>query len=441
MKTSRIPTTILILFLAIFGLTAVSTQAQSRELILLEFDGPVTPIMFTYFERGLGEADQSNAEAVLIVLNTPGGAVDVTIDIIELFRNSDIPVIVYVAPSGAQAASAGSLITAAGHLSAMAPETVIGAASPINMDGSDINETAYRKAVEDLKATMRTLTTERGETAVTLAEEMIEESRAVTAQEALDAGFIDLIANNQEGLLEAVDGRTVIVQGEPVTLSTAGVPIRPIELSWIEQFLSILVNPLLVTALFSLGITAIIVEIRSPGFGVAGGIGGFMILLGLFGLNQLPANLFGLILIAAAFALFVTEAFTSTSGPLSIAGGLTLLIGILVLFNSPGTPDFARVSVSGAIGITMVTTAFFAFITYKIIESSRVQPTTGYEAMLGHQAQARADFADKNGRFQGTVLMSGEIWRAVADEPVTSGENVIVKSVDGFTLKVKKDNL
>ena len=205
MKKFICPHFYLIIPLLIFGWATVA-HAQSSDVTVLEIDGPVTPVMLAYFERGLAEAVEAESEAVLIILDTPGGAVDTTIEIVQLFRASEVPIIVYIGPRGAQAASAGSIITAAAHAAGMAPETVIGAASPINSDGSDINGTAYRKAVEDLKATIRGLTERRGEEAVALGEAMIEEARAVSSDEALEAGFIDAVADSPEELLAALDG-------------------------------------------------------------------------------------------------------------------------------------------------------------------------------------------------------------------------------------------
>ncbi|VAW31146.1 hypothetical protein MNBD_CHLOROFLEXI01-331, partial [hydrothermal vent metagenome] len=293
------------LFFFIFAALAIGqaqiARAQSSNVAVLEIDGVVSPVMLAYFERGLAEAVDDGADAVLIILDTPGGAVDTTLEIVQLFRTSEIPIIIYIGPRGAQAASAGSIITAASHAAGMAPETVIGAASPINSDGSDINETAYRKAVEDLKATMRSLTERRGPEAVALAEAMIEEARAVSSQEALDAGFIDAIADSPEELLVALDGRSVTVNGEETILETAVSSQTAIPLSFIENILMALTNPVVVSILMAIGVQAIIIEISNPGGWFAGFLGVLFLGIGLFGLGQLPVNWLGMGLILVAF--------------------------------------------------------------------------------------------------------------------------------------------
>jgi membrane-bound serine protease (ClpP class) len=433
----RIKTTIILLLWGL-ALLVQPTRAQSNEILILQIEAPVTPVMLTYFERGVNMAERRNSDALLVVLDTPGGAVDVMIEIVELFRNSPIPIIVYIGPNGAQAASAGSVITAAAHAAAMAPETVIGAASPINGDGSNIEETLYRKQVNDLKATMRSLTERRGATAVALAESMIEDATAVTAAEALDAGFIDVIATDLDSLLPQLDGLEVVVNNEPITLKTANVSRARLELSFIERALALLANPLLVGVLLAIGVQALIFEVTNPGGWAAGFLGLLLIGLAMFGLNQLPVNWLGMGLVLAAFILFIAEALTSASGPLAAVGSVTLLAGLLVLFNSPGTPEFARISISGAVTITALTAGFFFFLVMKIVQSRNFQPVTGAEGMIGQTAVARADFIEKEAAFAGTVLVHGEIWRALADEAVADGDAVIVKMIDGFTLKVKK---
>ena len=246
--------TLPILFL-LFAFSAV--QAQSGAILVLEIDGVVTQAMANYFERGIATAEREGATAVLIILDTPGGDLNATLDIVQLFRRAQLPIIVYIGPQGAQAASAGSVITAAAHAAGMAPETVIGAASPINSDGSDINETAYRKAVEDMKATMRSLTERRGEEAVSLAEEMIEDARAVSASEALAVGFIDVIAIDPDDLLAQLDGLTVTVDGEEMVLETADLSQTPLDISFTEELLILLTNPIILGILITIGVQAI----------------------------------------------------------------------------------------------------------------------------------------------------------------------------------------
>ena len=426
----------LLLLLLVFS----SVRAQSGEVIVLEIDGPVTQAMATYFERGISVAQQEGAAAVLIILDTPGGDLTSTLDIVQHFRRAELPIIVYIAPQGAQAASAGSIITAAAHASGMAPETVIGAASPINSDGSDINETAYRKAVEDLKATMRSLTERRGEDAVAIAEAMIEEARAVNATEALEAGFIDVIALDRNDLLSQLDGLVVMVNSEEVVLATADLSQRDLPLSFSEQLLLLLTNPLILGVLLTIGVQAIIIEISNPGGYAAGIIGLVCIALALYGFGQLPVNWLGLGFILLAFGLFVGEAFTPTFGALSISGAVALLAGLLVLFNSPGNPEYTRISIVGAVTISILTAALFLFIVYKAIRGQQARPITGQEGLLGQSGPVRVPFtsATKKPPYTGQVLVTGQLWRAMADDPLEKGDSVVVTAVSGLTLHVKR---
>ena len=432
--------TVLITLLLLLAAGVSAARAQNAEVFVLEIEGPVTPAMASYFDRGIKTAEQENAAAVLIVLNTPGGAVDITLEIVRSFRASAVPVIVYVSPRGAQAASAGSIITAAAHAAAMAPETVIGAASPINADGSDINETAYRKAVEDLKATMRGLTARRGEEAVTLAEAMIEEARAVNADEALEVGLIDTVAENVDDLLQQLDGVTVIVNEQPVSLQTAGAGRRQFSLNPIETMLHAVANPILIGILFAIGVQAILIEISNPGGWVAGFIGVLFLVLAFYGAGQLPVNWLGLGLVILAFVLFLAEVLTVSSGALAITGAVTLFAGLLVLFNSPGTPEFARISIPAAITITGFTAAFFVFLLTMALRAQRRQATTGVEGMVGQKGPVRAAFTSSTHKapYRGMVLVMGELWQAEADEELEKGERVVVTAVNGFTLQVER---
>ncbi len=426
------------LLLAIL-LASNPVTAQGEQVILVEISGPVTPAMASYFERAVETAEEQAADAVVIVLDTPGGSVDVTLEIVQTFRNASVPVIVYIGPEGAQAASAGSIITAAGHAAVMAPGTVIGAASPVDSSGADIEETLFRKITEDLKATMRNLTARRGEDAVNLAELMIEEARAVTASEAFEAGLIDAVASDLPDLLNQVDGLEVAVGDREVTLNTAGAAIDELPINFVERLLHALSNPLLIGILLTIGVQAILIELSSPGGWVAGFVGVLSLGMALYGLGTLPANFLGLGLIAVAFVLLILEVKTPATGALAIAGAATFLVGLLVLFNSPGTPEFARISLAGAIAITTFTTAFFIFLVTKALQAQGKQPSTGQEGLIGLVGPVRGELKPAvDGSYRGTVLVHGEIWRASSDEAVDKGERVVVQGMDGFTLLVKK---
>ncbi len=432
--------TVLLLILVMFWVGVGFVQAQDGAVILLEIEGPVTPAMASYFERGIQFAEETGAQAVLIVLNTPGGAVDTTQEIVRSFRASKVPIIVYISPRGAQAASAGSIITVAAHAAAMAPETVIGAASPVGEGGADLGDTIFRKITEDLTALVRSLTERRGEDVTALVEEMIEEARAVNASEALEVGLIDAIAEDVPDLLAQLDGLAVVVDNEPMALATAVANTQPFDMNFIELALHALSNPLFVGILLTIGVQAILIEISSPGGWVAGFIGVLCLGLAFYGLGQLPANWLGLGLVAVAFVLFVLEVKAPTHGALAMSGTATLLVGLLVLFNSPGTPEFARISIPGAAAISVITATFFTFIVAMALRAQNAQPITGSEGLLGQKGPVRTALTAANGdaSYNGMVLVSGELWRAQADEAIDIGEVAVVTAVDGFTLHVKR---
>ena len=417
-------------------------HAQDSEIILLEAEGPVTPAMASYLERGIRAAEAEGATAVVIKLDTPGGLVNTTQEIVQLFRASPIPIIVYISPRGAQAASAGSIITMAGHAAAMAPETVIGAASPVGENGVDLEETLFRKISEDLKATARNLTVQRGTEASSLAEEMIEDARAVTAQEALEIGLIDVIANDVPDLLNQMDGLTVFVNDQPVILETNNADLHNIPPNPIEQLLFALVSPILLGILLTLGVQAIIIEISHPGGWVAGLIGVLAIGIALYGLGQLPVNWLGIGLIIVAFVLFFMEVKAVTHGALALTGTIIMIAGLLVLFNSPGTPDFFRISISAAIGIGSVTAVFFVFIMSKALGAQRARPVTGAESLIGQKGPVRTPLSSSELKapYSGMVLVAGELWRAYSDEELNKDDIAVVTAVDGVTLKVSRAN-
>ncbi len=428
----------LLALLLLFG-SVWQASAQSRNVLLLQIEGPVTPAMASYFERGIRAGEERGAEAVLIILNTPGGSVEITQEIVRTIRAARVPVIIYVSPRGAQAASAGSVITVAAHAAGMAPETVIGAASPVGGGGEDLGETIARKVIEDLKAQMRALTERRGPEAVALAEQMIEEARAVNAREALAVGLIDAVADSVPDLLRQLDGLVVEVAGEEVRLQTAVANTQPFGMSTLEQVLHALANPLLISILLAIGVQAILIELSNPGGWVAGFIGVLCLGLAAYGLGQLPVNWLGLGLIAIAIVLFVAEVFATNHGALGITGAVTMLIGLLVLFNSPGSPEFARISIPGAIGVSLFTAAFFIFLATKAVQAQRRRPTTGAEALVGMSGLVRraSNPEAQKPPYEGMALINGELWRVQSETPLQKDDVVEVTAVTGFTLHVK----
>lgn len=407
--------------------------AQEREVVVLTADGPVTPALALYIERGLREAGRRGAEALVLELNTPGGQVDTMLDIVEAIRASSVPVVVFITPRGAIAGSAGTVITLAGHAAAMSPETAIGAASPVGGQGEDLDETLTEKVKQILRAQVRTLASRRRPEAVAFAESTIEEAKAASAREAFEIGMVDFIADDTDDLLRQLEGFAVQVQEGERALHTAGaVPVR-LPMNLVEQFLLALTNPNIVFLLMTIGAQAILIELSSPGGWVAGFIGVVCLALALYGLGVLPVNWFGLIFIILAFVLFVLDIKAPTHGALTAAGIASLIAGALTLFNSPGAAPFERVNVALVVSVSLAMAAFFAFVLTKALRAQLRPAAMGMESLIGEIASVREALNPS-----GTVHVRGELWTAEADgETVMPGAQVEVVGVRGLRLRVK----
>lgn len=413
-------------------LSSVAGAQTEGQVLTMEVTGPVTPVMLSYIERGIREAEGRDAEILVIMLNTPGGDVDLTKQIIQAIVVSDVPVAVYVSPRGAFAASAGTFITLAGHVAAMSPNTSIGAASPVSGQGEEISETLKSKIVNILQADIEGLAQRRGEKAVQWAREAVGEAKAATAEEALELGVIDFIAANLTDLLNQMDGFSVELHDREVTLHTAGLPVEELPMSPIERFLHTVTNPNIAFILMTLGINGILFELSSPGGYAAGVVGVICLLLAFYALGVLDVNYTGLLFIALAFILFVVDIKAPTHGVLTVGGIVSFILGSLILFSSP----FYAVSRNLVISVSLATGAFFAFIIAKAIAIQRRPATTGVEGLVGALAVVRADLSPK-----GTVFLKGELWEAEAENgPIQAGERVRVKSMEEFRLRVIRES-
>ncbi|HEX9618404.1 MAG TPA: nodulation protein NfeD [Anaerolineales bacterium] len=415
---------------------AARAQAQSPEVVVLEAEGPLTPAMLQYLERGIQRAEERQAEALILQLNTPGGSIDLMNRMVQSIRASQVPVVVYVAPRGAMAASAGTVITLAGHASAMAPETLIGAASPVGPQGEDLGETMAAKEKNALKATVRTLAANRPPEAVALAEQTIESAQAATVQEALDIGLVDFIAPSLDDLLRQLDGFTGETSAGAFTLETRDAAVTHLELSFIEQVLGTLTNPNIVALLLIIGVQSILIEISSPGGWAAGFIGVISLALAIYGLGILSVNWFGLVFIATAFVLFILDIKAPTHGALTAAGVGSLIAGALILFNSPGTPDFQRVSVPLVVGASLVTAAVFFTILTFALRAQKTPIRTGQESLIGRTGIVRTGLEPV-----GMVQAAGELWTAeLADgeQPIPAGERVEIVRAEGVRIFVRR---
>jgi membrane-bound serine protease (ClpP class) len=409
---------------------AVAQEGAAAHVDVLEIEGPVTPVMISYIERGIQTAEENGAEALIIQLDTPGGQVDLMGEVVRTILDAGVPVVVYVWPPGAYAASAGTVITLAGHVAAMAPGTTIGAASPVGSQGEDLGETMESKLKEDLKAQVRALTERRGEEAVAWAESAIEEAKAATAREALEMNVIDFVAEDLQDLLAQMDGHQVTVRGEEMTLETADARTEDLPMNFIEQVLHTITNPTIAFLLLSLGPTAILFELSSPGGYVAGIVGVICLLLGFYAVGVLPVNYAGLLFMALAFVLFIADLKAPSHGALTIGGIASLIVGGLMLFNSP----LYRVSLTAIISVAVTAGLFFGFAVTKVVQAHRRPAVTGREGLIGQLAQARSALDP-----EGTVFLKGELWVATAiDGPVERGETVEIVTVEGFHLQVRR---
>ncbi len=414
----------------------VDAQTDQPRVILLIADDPVAPAMAEYIRRGLNTAEQRGFDLVVIQLNTPGGTIDAMNEIVQDLLASPVPVAVWVAPQGAMAGSAGTLVTLAGHVSAMAPGATIGAASPVGGQGEDLGETMAAKEKNILRATVRSLTERRGAEAIQMAEDTIEKASAASTVEALNAGLIDFIAADLDSLLEQMDGFSVTVNGETVVLSTANAQVETFSPSLIEQLLSILSNPNIVFLLITIGVQAILIEISSPGGWVAGFIGVICLALATYGLGVLPVNWFGIVFLVTAFVLFILDIKAPTHGGLTVAGVASLIVGALVLFNSPSSQSFQRVSVPLVVASSLITGSTFFVVLMIAVRAQKAPIRVGQESLVGRVGIVQVDLAPS-----GIIQLGGEQWSARLAEGETllsKGSEVEVVRVEGLRLIVRR---
>ena len=424
-----------LVFLLLGLLISPSAAQDSNTVYVMTFDGPVNPVLVSYLERGIEQATARNAQAIVLRLDTPGGQVDLTQDIVKMMRAAPVPIIVYVWPTGAMAGSAGTFITLAGHAAAMTPGSSIGAASPVSGGGEDLGETLQQKVTNILAADIENLAARRGEEAVEWARMAVIEAQAATAEQALALNVIDVVAADVNDLLRQLDGFTVEVQGEMRTLDLASAQTLDVGMTNIEDFLNTIINaiaiPGIAILLIVLGVQAIIGEFSQPGGYVAGIAGAIALLLGLFALGILNANWVGLAFIGLAFVLFALELFTGVSGVLTLGGVVTLIMGSVVLFRGTGV----AIPWGTIVTLAVITVLFFSFVLAKVFRAQRQRPASGAESLLGQPAIARSELNPR-----GKVLVQGELWDAElrnAAGPAPIDAPLVVVDREGFHLFVE----
>ena len=398
---------------------------------VLTVDGTIVPVISDYIDRGISQAEKNGATVCIIELDTPGGLLDSTERIVQRIMNAKVPIVVYVSPKGAWAASAGTFITLSAHIAAMTPGTTIGAAHPVSAGGEEIPEDQMKKIVEFSAKWMRTIAEERGRN-MEEAELAVTQSKSFTDVDALEYNLIDLRADNLESLISQINGWTVtLASGEEVTIDTTNYGTTRNEMNAVEKFLQTISDPNIAYILFTLATIGLITEISNPGMVFPGVIGGVSLLLAFYSLGVLNAYWGGIALIVLAVGLFVAEYFTPTFGLLTAGGIAALVIGSLILFShSPGIEVDKRLIAGVVAGVT----AFAIFVLGAIIRGQRRRKATGAEGMIGTIAIAKTPLNPT-----GTVLAQGELWTAASEGGrVAPGDEVIINKVEGLKLWVAK---
>lgn len=416
-------------------LATLGSHAQTRggTYVVMSMEGPIMPPTRDCFERALSRAVRQRSVLLLVEMNTPGGHGEAMRQIAQLILNAQVPVVVYVTPSGARAASAGAVIGLTAHVLAMAPSTNIGAAHPVLATGQDIPGAMKDKVINDMSAFIRTVAERRGKS-VAWAEDIIRKSVSSTEKEALKLGIVDLVATDRGDLLRKLEGRRVTLgDGSKVVLRTANVrPVRE-DPTWVERLLLLLFDGNVALILGAVAFYGIIAEIQNPGSIFPGVVGSIALVLSLYSMSVLSVNAAGVALLILAAILFVVDVYAPTHGVLT-AGGITAFVfGALMLFRDSTTG--ARVSLAVVIALALVTAGFFVFVVGSVIRSRRMPPGTGPESLIGARGEARTDLNPR-----GMVFVDGALWNAVNtdDAPVRTGDAIVVTGREGLVLRVRR---
>ena len=420
-----------VLALAALLLAPAGAAAEPGFVARLDIEGVINPVTLRLVGVAIERAEAEGAQALLIQLDTPGGLERSMRGIVQRMLNARIPVIVYVGPTGARAASAGVFITMAAHVAVMAPATNIGAASPVALGGG-ADKTMMKKVENDAAAFIRSVALERGRNA-DWAEKAVRQAVSVTEREAVRLKVVDLVADSVPDLLAKIDGRTVRTVAGTVTLATRGAPVRPIEIGFRDRFLNVITDPNVAYILMMLGMLGLFFELANPGVILPGVIGGISLNLAFFAFQSLPLNYAGLLLILFGIVLFIAEIKVVSHGVLAIGGTISMALGSLMLFE---TPELGfRVSWWVILPTVGMTAGVFVFALGAGVRALYGRQLLGPSGLVGRRGTVRERLAP-----EGQVLVQGELWRAVAeDEALEVGAAVRVVGVDGLTLRVKAD--
>jgi membrane-bound serine protease (ClpP class) len=414
---------------AVFFLVGI-TQAQDKFVHKITIDGVINPVATEYILESIEKAEESGAELLIIEMDTPGGLMVSMHDIVKGILGADVPVVVYVSPSGSRAGSAGVFITAAAHIAVMAPGTNIGSAHPVNMGGSqDTSQVMEEKIVNDAVAHIRSVSEKRGRNA-DWSESAVRESANITEDEALKLNVIDYVVSTVDSLLAVIDGLEVEVLSGKRVLDTKNASIRTFEMNWRQRILDMLSDPNILYILFLIGISGITLELYNPGAILPGIVGGICIILFLYAVQTIPVNIAGLLLIIFAAILFLLEIKIPSYGLLTIGGVISLVLGSIMLVDSP--LPFLQISWKVILAATLTITLFFILAIGFAVRTHRKKPSTGKEGLLGEEGIAIDDIKPS-----GQIEIHGEIWKANSEIKIKKGQRVIVEEVDSQHLRLK----
>jgi len=473
-------------FLVCAGFTLLSAPVsysvpQNKVQLIQLSDDTINPVTADYIVQAIDRAHSDDVQCLIIKMDTPGGLLNSTRLIVKKMLTSKVPIVVYIAPDGSRAGSAGVFITYASHIAAMAPSTNIGAAHPVQMGGGAPRKSGQweelRRLIEDLrriKGAEKEKTAEeideKGKGGKQQAEEVLKDdenpmaskilqdtvafiksiakernrnvewgvqsvtqSASITSEEALEKGVIEIIAKSEDDLLEQLDGRAVVIDGKEMVLQTKGAAIESIEMDARQKFFNVLANPNIAYILMILGFYGLLFEVTHPGFGVPGVLGTVFLILAFYSMQTLPTNYAGLALLFLGIVLLIAEAYTPTFGILTLGGLVCMVLGSMLLFES--VDPIMRVSKSMIISFSMTTTVITLFLLQLVIRSKRAKVQSGQEGLIGQTAEVRK--AIKANR-RGKVFVHGEIWNAVSSDTLKRGEEATITEVNGLILKVEK---